>query len=665
MDDAACPPADALLAFTAGDLGAEASAAVEGHIDRCAPCRTALSSLVRGELPKPHFGRYRIDTVIGGGGMGVVYRAHDPRLDRAVAIKVVNRTGDGDAQRDMLVREAQSLARLSHPHICHVYDVGRDGDEVWVAMELIDGADLRRWAVGRPVAAVVAALVDAARGLAAAHAAGLIHRDVKPENILVTSSGRAVVTDFGLARRDDATQSTLAAAGRVSGTPGYLAPEQLTGAPLDARVDQFAWAVTAWELLTGERPFPVEPTARLAAIRAGVATSRRVPPALGAALQRALASAPRDRFESMDALLAALTRPSPSRARRLLAIGGALAVVAGAAAITADLGPDPAPARASAAATLPAELPAERVDAATAAAGPDAGAAVTLATAPIAPPRRREPPSRPPPAPVAAVVDAAVAAPVDAAAPGDAGVAIAAAPAAPRRRFDQAQAERILATACAFPVDPRRPEPALHRRGAAVDWGPIRRHENVPGLGPSGPHPMSMFEVVGARATYRFDGDAVQRLGSFDAAIGDVAVVCPAPLPAVATVNSRRMPPHWSAPSPPIYSYARAAVVPRVASDLATLRPLHVAERELTGLAPLPADLERRNLLVWARPGTHTGDRWTQRGWELDATDMRGREHLATGAGVWLVVADPRLEGSAATQRRVVRGVLALPSLLD
>jgi hypothetical protein len=283
---------------------------------------------------------------------------------------------------------------------------------------------------------------------------------------------------------------------------------------------------------------------------------------------------------------------------------------------------------------------------------------VTLATAPIVP-RRREPTR---PAPVATPVDAAVAAPPDAAPPIDAAVPVAA---APRRRFDQAQAERILATACAFPVDPRRPEPALHRRGAAVDWGPIRRHENVPGLGPSGPHPMSMFEVVGARATYRFDGDAVQRLGSFDAAIGDVAVVCPAPLPAVATVNSRRMPPHWSAPSPPIYSYARAAVVPRVASDLATLRPLHVAERDLTGLAPLPADLERRNLLVWARPGTHTGDRWIQRGWELDATAMRGREHLATGAGVWLVVADPRLEGSAATQRRVVRGVLALPSLLD
>jgi predicted Ser/Thr protein kinase len=666
--DAACPPADALQAFVAGDLDAEASAAVEAHIDRCAPCRTALSSLVRGELPEPHFGRYRVDTVIGGGGMGVVYRAHDPRLDRAVAIKVVNRTGDGDAQRDLLVREAQSLARLSHPHICHVYDVGRDGDEVWVAMELIDGPDLRRWAVGRPVAAVVAALIDAGRGLAAAHAAGLIHRDVKPENVLVAGDGRAVVTDFGLARVDDATQSTLAAAGRVSGTPGYLAPEQLTGAPLDARVDQFAWAVMAWELLAGERPFPVEPAARLAAIRAGVATSRRVPPALGAALQRALASAPRDRFESMDALLAALARPSPSRARWLLAIGGALAVIAGAA-IIADRGPDPAPARASAVAPADAaaSLPAHRVDAATAAAGPDAGAAVTLATAPVAPPtRRREPPSRPPPAPVAAPVDAAVVAPADAAAPADAGVAIAAAaPAAPRRRFDQAQAERVLATACAFPVDPRRLEAALYRRGAAVDWGPIRRHENVPGLGASGPHPMSMFEVVGARGVYRFDGDAVLRLGSFDAAVGDFAVVCPAPLPPVATVNSRRMPPHWSAPSRPIYSYARAAVVPRVATDLAALRPLHVAERDLTGLAPLPTDLDRRNLLVWARLGARTGERWAQRGWELDATDMRGREHLATGAGVWLVVADPRLEGSAATQRRVVRGVLALPSLLE
>jgi len=269
--------------------------------------------------------------------MGIIYRAFDPQLARAVAIKVVKHLPEDESQRERLVREAQSLARLSHPNVCQVHDVGREGDEVWVAMELIDGVDLRQWSIGRRPSEIEAMLADAARGIAAAHAVGLVHRDVKPENVLVTRDGRAVVTDFGLARHTDGSASTLSPAGAVSGTPAYLAPEQLTASPLDARVDQFAWAVMTWELLTGERPFPVEPAARLVAIRAGVSQPRGLAPRLGEVVTRALAIAPRDRFESMDALVAALVRPANTRRRwRALLV----AAIAGAALLAITLSSD-------------------------------------------------------------------------------------------------------------------------------------------------------------------------------------------------------------------------------------------------------------------------------------------------------------------------------------
>src|SRR5512142_3392647 len=122
-----CPPAETLLEFAAGSLPDDASAKIEAHIDDCAECRGALSNFARGDTP-PSFGRYRIDTVLGSGGMGIVYRAWDPQLGRPVAIKVVRRSGEDTAGRARLVREAQSLARLSHPNVCHVYDVGTEDD---------------------------------------------------------------------------------------------------------------------------------------------------------------------------------------------------------------------------------------------------------------------------------------------------------------------------------------------------------------------------------------------------------------------------------------------------------------------------------------------------------------------------------------------------------
>jgi serine/threonine protein kinase len=338
----ACPPADRLLDFTAGQLTDGAAAAIEAHIDRCGACRATLSSLARGAAPSASFGRYRLDTVLGSGGMGIVYRAWDPQLARAVAIKVVKRAEDDAAGRARLVREAQSLARLSHTNVCHVYDVGSEGDEVWVAMELVDGPNLRQWAADHPShEELVPMLLGAAEGLAAAHAAEIIHRDVKPENVLVTREGRAVVTDFGLARVevpiDPAASASaaripqkLTATGAIAGTPGYLAPEQLTGGAIDARVDQFAWAVMAWELLAGLRPFPEAAEARLGAIEAGLKPPPRLPRHVAAALAQALSPSPQDRFASMRELIEAIRKPrrkrTPLRPAVVAAIAAAIAV---------------------------------------------------------------------------------------------------------------------------------------------------------------------------------------------------------------------------------------------------------------------------------------------------------------------------------------------------
>ncbi len=314
-----CPPADRLVQFGGSGLDTAERHAMEVHLDRCAECRTTVSELARGAVDPARFGRYRIDGELGQGGMGIVFRAWDPQLSRAVAIKVV-RHGD-EQHRARLVREAQSLARLSHPHVCQVYDVGNEGDEVWFAMELIEGTTLRAWATEHTADEVRAVLLDVAEGLAAAHAADLVHRDVKPDNVLVDRRGRAVVTDFGLARIV-ATHAgpALTSTGVVFGSPGYMAPEQLSGSRVDARADQFSWAVTAWELLATSRPLPLEPTARLVALVSGVTAPPELPGPFGQALVRALAVEPAERFASMDELLRALhveaATPAPRRRPR-------------------------------------------------------------------------------------------------------------------------------------------------------------------------------------------------------------------------------------------------------------------------------------------------------------------------------------------------------------
>ncbi|MBX7079854.1 MAG: serine/threonine-protein kinase [Nannocystaceae bacterium] len=320
------------------------------------PPGAAATMPVRGEL----VGRYLVLDRIGAGAMGVVFAAYDPELDRKVALKLLLGGGEGDvaSSRDAqrLRREAQALARLSHPGVVAVHDVGTHGAHVFVAMEYVDGVTLTRWATSAPRSAreIVAVMIEAGRGLAAAHAAGLLHRDFKPDNVMIDRElqpgrgfGRVRVLDFGLARARERAAAMPAtstgvtapldatAEGAIVGTPAYMAPEQLAGLDLDARADQFSFAVTLWELLYGVRPFR---GASLAELAAAVLDGRvsatppgaRVPAWLRAVVLRALAGDPAARHASVEALLAALARDPTRRRRQLAAAIGGIAIAGGA-----------------------------------------------------------------------------------------------------------------------------------------------------------------------------------------------------------------------------------------------------------------------------------------------------------------------------------------------
>jgi tetratricopeptide (TPR) repeat protein len=300
-------------------------------------------------------GRYVIEALIGAGGMGVVYRARDPDLGRAVAIKQLGRVRSDWQWRARLLREAQAMARLAHPNVVTVYDVGLAEDGLFVAMEYVEGVTLRRWlAEPRTRQAIVAAFVAAGRGLHAAHLAGLVHRDFKPDNVLVSNDGRVRVTDFGLARHArpddgpgdgpgepaDRESSAERAAGAavgltvddaVLGTPGYMAPEQYGRGPIDGRTDQFSFACALYEALHGRRAFAGDPDAIRDAVLAGrpLDHPRDLPVWLRRILDRALQSDPARRYPSMAELVAALEAdPAVARRRRIVAIAAAAAVVA-------------------------------------------------------------------------------------------------------------------------------------------------------------------------------------------------------------------------------------------------------------------------------------------------------------------------------------------------
>jgi tRNA A-37 threonylcarbamoyl transferase component Bud32 len=294
--------------------------------------------------------RYELLEELGRGGMAIVRAATDRQLNRRVAIKLLRPEQIHATGRARLIREAQALAQLRHPNVVAVYDVGVLGGHDFLAMELVVGPTLRSWMKGRSWRALVRVFIAAGRGLAAAHAVGLVHRDFKPDNVLIEADGTPKVGDFGLARLadDHALDEPGPDSGELAvsvtrtdvvvGTLGYVAPEVLAGEPADARADQFAFAVALVEALTGARPFAgTTPVEHAAAIARGPRLPRVASPPIRAALARALAVDPGARFPSMTALLGAL-EAALGRRRRAAVAGGVLAI-AGALGAVAVLAP--------------------------------------------------------------------------------------------------------------------------------------------------------------------------------------------------------------------------------------------------------------------------------------------------------------------------------------
>ena len=295
-------------------------------------------------------GRFTVLGLVGRGGMGIVYACHDELLDRKVAVKVLHSEGRRHHANARLQREAQALARLNHPNVVAVHDVGVVGERVYLAMEFIDGQTLAAWLKThkprwREVLRVILAAGD---GLAAAHDKGLIHRDIKPDNIMIGADGRVRLMDFGLAHADSEADPTtprrptqgalaieLTRTGALMGTPAYMAAEQFLGDPTDARSDQFSLCATAWEALYGR---PAHAGDTLLPLASNVTSGTRTPPPAGTevptwlrrVLERGLHHRPDQRYPDTRALLAAL-RADPTRRRWIAGAvaGTSLAVLAG------------------------------------------------------------------------------------------------------------------------------------------------------------------------------------------------------------------------------------------------------------------------------------------------------------------------------------------------
>ncbi|MBX7084626.1 MAG: tetratricopeptide repeat protein, partial [Nannocystaceae bacterium] len=374
-----CPDDGVFEALLAGALDEARRRRLHAHLDRCADCRALLVALAPlgraapqvasaptepegaplqpARRHDPHFGHFTLLEPLGHGGMGTVWAAYDEALGRRVALKLVRPhealagdshgvAPDREAARRLL-REAQAMAALSHPGVVVVHEVGTRGDEVYVAMELVDGGTLAQWlaAQPRPWPAIVRMFVAAGRGLAAAHAAGMVHRDFKPANVLVRSDGRPCVTDFGLVhgRHGEAEtvptrapadaldwSQTLTQTGVVMGTPRYMAPEQLAARPTGPRTDQFSFCVALSEALAQHHPFGDDVRTWLEGLRAGRVIEprlpRQVPGRIVRALRRGLAFAPEQRFATMDALLAQLEAALTLRRRVATTVAGAAVV---------------------------------------------------------------------------------------------------------------------------------------------------------------------------------------------------------------------------------------------------------------------------------------------------------------------------------------------------
>jgi predicted Ser/Thr protein kinase len=367
-----CLEENTVLAFAEARLPPEALGRIESHVRDCPSCHQllvaalnvpglahtaatqamgptpAVRPIYRDPLaPGTSVGRFTVLRLVGRGGMGEVYAAYDPSLDRRVALKVMHAEGaaQDDHAQERLQREAQSIAKLSHPNVVVVYEVGAFGGQVFIAMEFVEGSTLAAWLTERPRSwrEILPVFLQAARGLSAAHRAGLVHRDFKPQNVMVASDGTVRVMDFGLARsvseapvaqgaRSDIQGRTpevratlvdygLTRTGEQLGTPLYMAPEQFTGGRIDARSDQFSFCVALYWALFGVHPFGGRSLSELtrAADRGDVAapaSGTGVPAWLQRVVVRGLIVKPELRWPSMDDLVAALGRDPASRQRR-------------------------------------------------------------------------------------------------------------------------------------------------------------------------------------------------------------------------------------------------------------------------------------------------------------------------------------------------------------
>jgi len=338
--------------------------------------------------PPTKIGRYTVLDLLGVGGMGVVCTAYDPKLDRKIALKLLRKRGNKKDHRNStgqarLIREAQALAKLSHPNIVTVHDVDQFEGQVYMAMEYVDGVSLDQWMVRgqRAWREVLEVFTHAARGLAAAHAAGITHRDFKPANVLIGKDGRVLVVDFGLAKSNDdksqersgahilydpqapdpavlrergslmdvigSTQDTkLTQVGRTVGTPAYMAPEQFLGLAVGPETDQFSFGVALFEALYGYLPFPDESREELVErVTEGRVNDppkdTPVPGWVHRVVLRTLQRKPEDRYASMHTLITALQADPAKRRRRALLAGGTVVLtVLGTYGVVMGLAPD-------------------------------------------------------------------------------------------------------------------------------------------------------------------------------------------------------------------------------------------------------------------------------------------------------------------------------------
>lgn len=338
--------------------GAQTDAGVETQ-----RLRGALASRLFGVEADPvRIGRFDIREKLGQGGMGTVYRAHDAVLDRMIAIKVVSLPfgrGSEVASRSAALfrKEAQTLAKLAHPNVLEVLDVGESDGQTFIAMALVDGGTVLEWSEATPLSApgrgrrTLQLFEEAALGLAAAHQAGVVHRDIKPSNMLLDGHGAVQLADFGLAQSDllepertgDTDAGAAAESARVSGTPAFMAPEQY-GGHTDERSDQFSLCASFWQVAAGVRPFSAStlPALMMAICEAephAPAPKSRIPGWFAALLRRGMSKNPKDRFESVDALLLEFRRGKRTTSRKV-GVAVAVALLAGVGVVAAGQSDD-------------------------------------------------------------------------------------------------------------------------------------------------------------------------------------------------------------------------------------------------------------------------------------------------------------------------------------